>query len=1352
MSSQHDVEIHSHRSHRPADKSAPYYEIPIKNEQIEGAPGYKSYVQRAPFFQYLFFLFELPTIFKARELQQEGKALDQNHLPSLGDNERAENIEAGIQRHMQSQREKNPNKKPNLAWAVLYVGRMKLFYSMLFEVLLMFLRIFSCYCCKRLIEALSGPDVPNPLAFKWAGTLCGVLLGALFLEHHFYFIKTRLPLHLKGALVSLIYSKIGRLSTYSLNKISLGKIVNIVANDLNMFERTGIFFPNIVTGIIGLIAGTALLWIFFGPVCLIGIGYILISFPIQRLISGLSIKPRIRQNKITDERVRVTGEVIEGIRLLKMYTWELVFRDNVAAARKKEIKELSTVHEFESVSRAIALSSQVIASFLIFMPYNLMGNELEISTIFPAFFMIGFLRMNAVFFFSVGLTFATEAKLLFDRIVEILEEPEMAESNIERPHDRDNAIEFENFTAFWTREAPKEHLHTENVKTENEQIHTTQESRAVLYDINLKIKKGSLNALVGKVGSGKSSFALAFTGEMPRTTGHLRMKGNVAYVEQEPTIFAGTIRDNILFGKEFKQEFYDKVIEGCNLISDLKLFATGDQSEVGEKGVNLSGGQKARIALARAVYADADIYLLDDPLSAVDAKVAKSLFNNAISTLLKDKTVILITHQVHFVKNLENIIVIDEGRVMGYGSFDSIRRDYVEIDKVFNAEKLKSLQEIKNVEEDNYKQNAAITQAPTEDAQKKEGEEEKKDDDQPDEGAGKLVSAEDANAGQVTSQTYMSYLREMGGICAVLLMLIVFVSNELAGIAYGIILSDWADGAIAKKASIGIMGGITGFVVFIHIVKNVMFSHMLLRASHRYHDKMLDRIVRNPVQFFDTNPLGRILNRFSNDLGVLDRFLPMTLHDVCDHFFLIGVVIIVLAVIQPWLLLPLGLGIIGIVFLLRLCYESIKQSRKYELVSKSPLYSLFSASLSGMIIIRNYKQFDNFKEKFGGFLHDNTKGAVAFWSISRFFGFSVDFIYLLTGIGNVFILTALSDNVGFTAFGLVLLLSITSVLQYALRQLVQTHVLMASVERLRSYCNTQTEAELVLPDDEKYKKEGWPQKGEISLNKVYMKYRENTDYVIRDLTVNAQPGEKIGCIGRTGAGKSSIIQTLFRMVEIDKKGEDTAQSEVQIDGVNTRNVGLHLLRNSISIIPQTPFIFSGTVKKNLDPLGVCSDEQLWSVLEDVGLKRQVEELDQKLYTDMTNASSVFSVGQKQLICLARTILKKSKVLVLDEATANVDKQTDDFIQATIMKKFSDCTIFTIAHRLSTIANYDKVLVLDKGRKVEFDAPYKLLVKNIGDESITNTQGHFASMVLNTGPKTSQQILRVAKEKYYSSQE
>ena len=1331
MSQNPQIELQSNHPNKGID----HQEIQVNTEVV---PGYKSYVQRSGILKYIFFLFELPTIKKAKSLIKQGKALDQKTLPSLGWNERAEVLEEGINRHLEGQKRRG-KKKPSLVLALLWSVRVKLFLSILLEVFLMFARIFSCYCCKQLIEALAEPDAPNGNSYKWAGILCGVLCGALFMEHHFYYLKTTFPLTIRGAIISMIYTKISRLSLYSLNKISLGKLVNIVANDVNVFERSGAFFPNLISGIIGLIAGTALLWIFFGPICLVGIGYIVLTFPLQRFITKLSVKPRSAQNKVTDERVRVTNEVIEGIRLLKMYTWELIFRDNVNEIRKKEVGFLTKVHSLEGLSRGVAFSAQAVACFLIFMPYNLMGNDLEISKVFPSFFLIGFLRMNAIFLFSLGLNFIAEAKLLIERVMNILETPEMGETIFDEPKNPENAIEFDNFTAYWTKEDES----SESIKTEHEKINSND--RPVLSNVNLNIKKGSLNALVGKIGAGKSSFALAFTGEIPRMLGSLRFKGTVGYAEQEPTIFAGTIRDNILFGKPFRPDFYQKVIEGCNLVSDLKLFANGDQSEVGEKGVNLSGGQKARIGLARAVYADADIYVLDDPLSAVDAKVAKSLFNKAISTLLRDKTVILITHQVHFVKSLESIIVLDEGRIMGYGSYMKIREEYPEIDKVFSQEHKKSLalqQEIEEQEVQDPTKLPVETDQPEEDA--------KKDDDQHDEGAGKLFSEEDANSGHITYKTYLSFMKEMGGFLPLLMVFLIFLSNEFASIGYGRILAAWASGEFSRNTSLAIMGALTAYIIFIYIVKNIVFSHIMVRASHRFHNKMLDRIVKNPVQFFDTNPLGRILNRFSNDLGVLDKFLPVTSMEVMDQMFFIGALIVTLAIIKPWLLIPLAVGVIGIRILLGNCYEAIKQSRKYELVSRSPLYSLFSASLSGMIIIRSYKQIDNFKKKFRVFMHDNTKGSVAFWSVSRFFGFYVDTIYLITGISNIFILTATSDSVGLTAFALVLILSITSILQYTLRQLVQTHVLMSSVERIKNYCQTPTEAALALPQDDEEKKKGWPQKGEIEFNKVYMKYRANTDHVLKDLSLQALPGEKIGCIGRTGAGKSSIIQTLFRMVEIDKEGSEMKDSYIKFDNVDTKTIGLHFLRNSISIIPQTPFIFSGNIRKNLDPIGTCTDEQLWNALEEVGLKKQVESLENKLYTDMTNVSSVFSVGQKQLICLARTILKKSKVLVLDEATANVDKQTDDFIQATIMKKFSDCTIFTIAHRLSTIANYDKVLVLDKGRKVEFDEPYKLLVKEIGDEIITNENGHFASMVLNTGPKTSQQILNVARKKYYST--
>jgi ATP-binding cassette subfamily C (CFTR/MRP) protein 4 len=483
-------------------------------------------------------------------------------------------------------------------------------------------------------------------------------------------------------------------------------------------------------------------------------------------------------------------------------------------------------------------------------------------------------------------------------------------------------------------------------------------------------------------------------------------------------------------------------------------------------------------------------------------------------------------------------------------------------------------------------------------------------------------------------------------------------------------------------------------------------------------------------------------------MGVLDSFLPMASLDVVDLIALVIALLLTLAIFVPWTLLPTGGAIVVIIFLIYFFYPSIKQTRNYELISRSPLYSQFSATLSGIIIIRSYKQVEHINEKFRDYLNNNLKGTYSYSVTSRVLGFYVDLAYNIAGIGNIFLLLAVGgDGAATASFGLILIVSVTGILQYTIRQMIQTHLLMASAARIQSYCETPSEAAITLPEDEKVKKEGWPQKGEIDLNKVYMRYRPDTDYVIRDLSLHANSGEKIGCIGRTGAGKSSIIQILFRMVEIDKNGEGTQDSSIKIDNVDTQSLGLHLLRNSISIIPQTPFIFRGSVKKNLDPIGTHSDEDLWRALEDVNLKEHVENLDDKLNTDMTNASSVFSVGQKQLVCLARTLLKQSKVLVLDEATANVDLQTDNFIQQKIMEKFSQCTLFTIAHRLSTIANYDKVLVLDKGKKVEFDRPYKLLVKNIGDETITNEQGHFASMVLNTGAKTAQEIFNVAKEHF-----
>lgn len=591
----------------------------------------------------------------------------------------------------------------------------------------------------------------------------------------------------------------------------------------------------------------------------------------------------------------------------------------------------------------------------------------------------------------------------------------------------------------------------------------------------------------------------------------------------------------------------------------------------------------------------------------------------------------------------------------------------------------------------------------------------------------------------------------MGGIKIIFLILATFVASEVCNVGYLVTLGNWTTGDFNRTEGLSILGGFSGFINLFFVLRTVILSLMLLRVGKKLQAKMLGTVVRNPVQFFDTNPLGRILTRFSNDLGVLDTFLPLVALNTIDYSSDCFCLFITLSVINPILMAPLALIILGIVLMMKLSYQSVKQSKDCDLSSRDPVNSLFSASLSGMTIIKTYSQEDTFKQKFRELLLNNTKATVAFCNSSSFFGFYTDLAFIMGSVAAIFIITARQTDPALASLCIVAIFGIPGILPFCLRQLLQLDVLMSSVARVQAYCQIQSEAPIVMTKDEECRKQGWLKNGDVDFHKVYMKYRPETDFVIKNLTLHANPGEKIGCIGRTGAGKSSIIQLLFRLIEIDKNSEDRADSHIKLDDVDIQALGLHLLRNNISIIPQTPFIFSGTVKMNIDPTGKFSDEEIWRVLEDVNLKQHVEKLASQLYFEIGSNSPVFSVGQKQLICLARTLLNPSSLLVLDEATANMDQQTDQFIQNKIREKFANSTVFTIAHRLSTIANYDKVLVLDKGRKVEFDAPYKLLVKEIGDDDITNEEGHFGSMVLNTGLKASRHIFEVAKATYYNKQ-
>jgi len=1312
MQTEKPVKIEVHGTSKTPEKQDA---VKIHPDQNENNSRFKSDVDKANIFSFVYFFYVIGLVKSAFTANKEGKMITAKNLISFPWTRRADVLSARFEHEIRKQKSQDAKKKMNLSWAILMTVKWPLFKITVLETCFLFTRIFSAWIVKKLIDSYVIPEKSDE-AWQWAGILSACLVVAFHFEHHFNHMASYFPNHIQNALINIVFAKITRLSTDSLTKISMGRLINICTNGVNLFEQLGVFVCNIFVGLFALVAGGALLWQYFGAYCLVGLGYIVFWFPWQQFFIMISLKERDRTNVATANRIRMTSETIEAIRLLKMYTWEMNFKDKISNLRNIEMKMLRSGAITSSIIRGLSFSTQVCSTFLMFLAYNLSGHDLNVSEVFSAYFVIGYLRIYSSYMFGLALNFLTDVRILIRGIEQVLETPEIGEKQFEAPRDSQNAIEYENFSAYWN---------AGDAKT----------SSATLNNVNLPIKKGSLNALVGAVGSGKTSLLMTFTGEMPKTEGTMRYNGSIAFVEQEPTIFAGTFRENVTFGRPYEPEFYKTVVKACNLESDLKLFPQGDLSEIGEKGNNLSGGQKARLALARAVYSQADIHLLDDPLSAVDPKVARSIFGNAIEKVLKGKTILLTTHQVDFARGCENIILMEEGRVLGSGTYEQLKQQNIDVDKVFgnkNNRNVEEQEEVKPVE----------TKATQDD-----------DDQDNQEGADDKQIKKDQFAVAVSWRTYYGLMKEMGGPWFFLLVIVVYVTCEMSNMGYGRFLGVWIAGTFDRWVTLTVMGCLVGYDVLIYIIKYLLLSLALIRAAKKYHNKMLDKVINSTVLFFDTNPIGQILNRFSGDVGVLDRYIPLAVMDIFNISFSLGSIVLTVAIINPIIIGPYAGVMIVIGIIVYFCFPAVKQSKLYELRSKGPLFGLLSATLSGIVIIRVYKQADAFQQRFRDYLHNVMKANNSFTLASRFMAFYVDLAYLITAIGCVFIITAKAqggtlEEGGLAAFALALVLGVTGVLQYALRQFSSLNISMSAVARVQSYLDVPAEPPLKMEGDKQHKDSHWPQKGEIDFHKVYMKYRPDGDHVIRDLSLHVEPGQKIGCVGRTGAGKSTIIQLLYRMQELDRSIDDTKESFIKMDNLNTQEVGLHLLRNNISIIPQTPFIFTGTIRTNVDPLGHFTDEQIWAALEDVRLKHHVERQPRKLDTHIHGGTSVFSAGQKQLVCLARAILKKSNVLIMDEATANMDYDTDFFVQKKIEERFSHATQFTIAHRLQTIANYDKVLVLDRGRKMEFDEPYKLLVKNIGDTEATNENGYFAIMVQNTGPISSKKIFEIARDAYY----
>ncbi|XP_063809091.1 ATP-binding cassette sub-family C member 4 [Pseudophryne corroboree] len=1156
-------------------------------------------------------------------------------------------------------------------------------------------------------------------------SVCTLLL-ALF--HHIFFYHVLLAgMKLRVAMCHMIYKKALRLSNTAMGKTTTGQIVNLLSNDVNKFDQVTIFLHYIWAGPLQAIAVTVLLWIEIGPSCMAGIAVLFILMPLQTCIGKLFTSLRGKIAAFTDTRIRTMNEVISGMRIIKMYAWEHSFTELVNDIRKKEISKILLSSYLRGMNLASFFVASKIIVFVTFTTYVLLGNVISASRVFVAVSLYGAVRLTVTLFFPSAIERVSEARVSIRRIKNFLLLDEISKPAIDLSQEKDEnlLVQIQDLTCYWdnTSEMP------------------------TLQNISCSVRPGELLAVIGPVGAGKSSLLSAVLGELPKDKGFVDVRGRIGYVSQQSWVFSGTVRSNILFGKEYVQEKYERVLRVCALKKDLLQLEDGDLTMIGDRGVTLSGGQKARVNLARAVYQDADIYLLDDPLSAVDAEVGRHLFEKCICQALRKKLCILVTHQLQYLSAAKQILILKEGKMVGKGTFPELLQSGVDFASLLKSgddeqSPTQDGQLIKLSRNRTFSQSSVWSQDSSVQSHK-----EGATDSLPTEPVLTAVQEEGRSEGTVGFKVYKKYFLSGSSYMMLFVLLLLNIFSQVSYVLQDWWLSYWAteqeklnvtsgtdsNGTNTEQLDLrfylGVYAGLTVATIFFGILRSLLVFHVLVSAAQALHNQMFQSLLRAPVLFFDRNPIGRILNRFSKDIGHIDDLLPFTFLDFLQVFLqILGVIAVAVAVI-PWILIPLLPLVIIFYFLRRYFLETSRDIKRLESTTRSPVFSHLSSSLQGLWTIRAFKAEERFQNLFDAQQDLHSEAWFLFLTTSRWLAVRLDAICALFVIAIAFGSLILSKSLDAGQVGLALSYAITimGAFQWGVRQSAEVENLMISVERVMEYTQLEKEAKW---ESKKRPPPDWPSKGMIVFENVNFAYSLDGPLVLRHLTALIRPKEKVGIVGRTGAGKSSLIAALFRLAEPEGK--------IWIDRLLTSELGLHDLRKKMSIIPQEPVLFTGTMRKNLDPFDEHTDEELWDVLDEVQLKEAIEELPSKIETQLAESGSNFSVGQRQLVCLARAILRKNRILIIDEATANVDPRTDELIQKTIREKFADCTVLTIAHRLNTIIDSDKIMVLDSGRVKEYDEPHNLL---------QNKESLFFKMVQQVGRAEATALANTAKQVY-----
>ncbi|KAL5039787.1 hypothetical protein BDEG_28386 [Batrachochytrium dendrobatidis JEL423] len=1139
-------------------------------------------------------------------------------------------------------------------------------------------------------------------------------------------LQINLSIKMNSTLVDAIYSKSLYISTKSRQEFSEGKINTLATADAEAIVGFPIGLNNLLADAVQI--GLALYYIsrVFGYATWVAVG-VYLGLTLGQLVAAPFLANQFKNYMAAmDDRTKIIREFLYGIKIIKFQAIESIFLKTINASRLNQLSGLSKLTTMLVWLFSAIIIQQNLVPTASIMVYATLGYPITAENIFGGLALFDALlgpSGSIVSQFASVLQFGVSFKRVRSFI--IAEETRPNEETVILPSNQTpngSALEFVNATFTWESvKADDKKVGTESTKKVKFSPALSESQKAAPFSlerITLRIPHGACVAVVGSVGSGKSSFLSALVGGMRKTSGSSTMYGSVAYCAQEPWIQSGTIEDNILFGNDSARLNLQKAVSASCLEHDLELMPNGLGTRIGEKGINLSGGQKSRVALARAISHDADIYLLDDPIAALDAHVGKDVFDNAIRGTLRKKTVILATHQLHLLPKVDMIVLLKNGRILESGTF----RELMSKSNSGLSDLMKNYH-VDDAEKSNLAVNTADPNASTIGRTAKYQNENAVD--------------EDRRVGRVSKATLSSYFASCGKTIVAFCCMMVAVGLLLTTFSR-IYLALWTNDKLhlSQKdyrnyyAIIGALDAITfclvsGFIFF-----------ATYRASVIFHNLALNGLMKAPMSFFDSQPVGRILNRMTVDVRSLDMNMAMPFINISGNLVTFVSSIIIVAYSSSYLLLQFSVFSYYAYSMFQYFTTSYRELKRLSSIMKSPLLSHISESLTGVDSIKAFGMQKQFIEQ-ARLKVDMSNSSTMIMSSAQFWlGFRLDMLTVLV----IFVLLILAaTNVSHpSSLGVALIsgLSIGESLNALMQLISQIEASFNSVERLNYYAHElPKEAARSLPNDPK--NGTWPSHGAVSINSLKVSYPNRPDYlVIKDLSINIIPGEKVGVVGRTGSGKSTLMSILCRIMEPN-------QGIIEIDGINIATLGLDTLRSNIQIIPQEPILFRGTIRSNLSMQSKYSDSEIWKALEMVGLKEYVSALGEKLEDPILENGNNMSVGQRQLMCLCKAILAKPKLLIMDEATASVDSVADSRIQDSIETLFKDTTVLSIAHRLNTIAAFDRVLVLDEGVAVEFDAPHVLLGRK---ESV------FSDLVSATGAVNAAIIRQVASEHYFNYDE